>query len=243
MEKEIKVLMICFPAVGHLTPLVCYGAELAKNKNVKVIMHNSKLHKKLIESANIEFREVDIYDAINDFTIHELRVEMPIYKILGFYMEACEKIMPELIRCVQEEDIDLIVYDFMTVYAKWFMKRLRAMHQKGELKKPVPKALTFMPSLVHEKGIYPNSFEEKFMIKPQVTLKFAFNMFIFFFKYMWFCRRNQLPVENILDLIFNQKEPLTICCVVPEFQPRSHMFSSGIKFVGNCAGKISVCCS
>ena len=237
MEKQYKVLMLCFPASGHFNPFICYGAELAKNQNVKVIMYNNKQNQKLIESANIEFREADVDLPTNMVSVKELRKDLPIHKLLGFFIDATEKLLPELIRCVQEEGIDLIVYDFMTVYAKWLMKRLRIMQKKGELKKPLPKALTFLPSLAQEKGIYPNSFEEHLIPKPRFSLKLAFNLFLFFIKYISFCFRQGLKVENPFELIFEQREPLTICCVAPEFQPRSHLFPKGTKFVGNCAGK------
>jgi hypothetical protein len=237
MEKQYKVLMLCFPASGHFNPFVCYGAELAKNKNVKVIMYSHQKNRQVIEAGNIEFREANFDLPMNQISVNEARNHLPIHKILGLFIEATDELLPELVRCVHEEEIDLIVYDFMTVYAKWLLKYLKARYEKGELKRPPPKALMFGPSLLHQKGVYPNSFEEKFLPKPKLTLGFILKMIVFFFKYAFFCYKYGLPIENPATLIFYSKETLNICCVIPEFQPRSHLFPQNIKFVGNCACK------
>ena len=237
MEKQYKVLMLCFPASGHLNPFLCYGSELLKNKNVKAIMYGNKEHQKMIEGAGIEFREADIDIPSSLFSIKELRKEFPLHKMLNFFMDSADKLIGELVRCVKEEEIDLVVYDQMTIYAKWLLKHLQVKYEKGELNRPLPKAITFMPSMVQEKNVYPNSFEKQLYPKPIFTLKIAFNILIFMVRYIAFCFRYSLKVENPFELIFMQKAPLTICCVAPEFQPRSHTFPSSVKFVGQCAGK------
>ena len=166
-----------------------------------------------------------------------MRKSLPIHKMLYSFMESTEKALPELVRCVREDNIDLIIYDSMTVHAKWLMRHLESKYQRGELKKPPPKAMTFVPTLLHEKGVYPNSFEEQLLPKPTFSFKLMFNMLIFFVRYIFFCRRISVPVLNPFHLVFYAKEPFIICCVVPELQPRYQLFPKSIKFVGNCACK------
>ena len=136
--KEHKVLMLCIPLAGHFYPFACFAGELAKRKNLKIIMYGNKEFQPMVERTNVEFRNVDVDNWSENIDALEFRNNFPIHKLLYSYMRAAEKIMPELIRCVQEDEIDLIIYDFMTVYAKWFLKFLRTQHDRGELKRPLP---------------------------------------------------------------------------------------------------------
>ena len=227
--------MLCFPASGHINPFVCYGSELAKNKNIKLIMYCNKQFQNMIEAANIEFRNIDVEYPSDKISVSELRNQMPIHKVLGAFMETIDLMLPEFIRCIEEENIDLIIYDFMSVHAKWLLKYLRIQYEKGKLKRPPPKALMFGPSLLHQKGIYPNSYEQRFLPNPKISLGFLYNMIVFFIKYSLFCFKYHLPIENPINLLFYTKEELNIVCIVPEFQPRAHLYPKNVKFVGNCA--------
>ena len=121
-SREYKVLMLCIPAVGHLNPFVSLANGLAKHKNLKIIMYGNREHQELIESANVEFRNLELKFQNDPKVVREMRTSFPIDKLMNFFLSSAESALPELIRCVQEEEIDLIVYDFMTVYAKWLVR-------------------------------------------------------------------------------------------------------------------------
>ena len=139
---------------------------------------------------------------------------------------------------VQEEEIDLIIYDFLTVYAKWLVRYLDIQHEKGRLSRSPPKRIMCSPSFMQEKDVFPNEHEKKFQIMPKLSLRLLLGLLLFYIRYFFFCRKYELNFwENLFNLAFHSKEEFNLCFVVPELHPRAHLFPKNVKFIGSCAGK------
>lgn len=233
--------MLCIPAMGHLNPFVSLASGLAKHKNLKIIMYGNMEHKELIESANVEFRNLEIKTENDPKVVREWRKSFPIDKLMSYFLDSAENVLPELIRCVQEEEIDLIIYDFVTVYAKWLVRYLDIQHEKGRLSRPPPKRIMCSASFMQEQGVYPNQHEMRYQIMPKFSVSLLIGLLIFYIRYFFFCRKYEIKFsENLFNLAFLGKERLNLCYVVPELQPRAHLFPKNVKFIGSCAGELDL---
>jgi hypothetical protein len=57
----------------------------------------------------------------------------------------------------------------------------------------------------------------------------------FSLRYISFCNRLGIEVVNPIKFAYETSEELNICSLIPELQPRSHLFpSKSFKFIGSC---------
>ena len=239
-DKEYKILALCIPAMGHLYPMTSLVSALAKQNNVKVIMYGNLEHKELIESTKAEFRHFQMPAELDEVMLENIKNhKLPIDREFNDALNIAEAIIPELVRCVEQDSIDLVLLDFFSIYAKWLMKYLRAQHKKGKLSRPPPKAVMTSAAFVMEKGIYPNSYEMQFMpdFLGSLSIRTVFNLIIVMIKYLMFCFKYGLKVESMVSTISDHREEINLCTIVPEIHPRAHLFPKSIKFIGSCACK------
>ena len=239
-EKEFKILALCIPAMGHLYPMTSLVSAVAKQKNVKVIMYGNIEHKELIESTKAEFRHFQAPGELDDVMLENIKKHrFPLDRVLNEFIDVAEAFLPELLRCVEEDEIDLILFDFFSVYAKWLMKYLRNQHKKGKLSRPPPKAVMSSASFIVEKGIYPNSYEMQHRpsMSSSLSIKMVFNLILVMIKYVIFCFKYGLEIESLTKTALEHREEINLCTIVPEIQPRAHLLPKSIKFIGSCACK------
>lgn len=237
MEKQTKVLVLVIPAYGHFYPMISFINELTKAKNLKIIFTGNECDRNMIERSKAEYRnlECDVIDKNENTT--EMKDGFPLDKLVAKGMEIFDMYYLTLLKIVEEEEIDLIIYDIATFHAKWFVRYLDLLYKKKKLKRKPPKAIMFCPSFQCIENLYPNKEEMKFFRLPKITLSFIIRMILFYLKYVFFHFKYDFKLESIIQYLFGLREDLNLCCVFPELQPRSHLFPKSVKFIGNCVCK------
>ena len=226
--------------MGHTLPMTSLVSGLTKHKNVQVIMYSNIEHKGLIESTGAEFRHLQLDRDLDDDMLENIKKRiLPIDRLFTDIINAGEKFLPELIRCVEEEQIDLVLYDLGAVYAKWLMMYLRSQYKKGKLSRPPPKAVMTSPSVIFDDAIYPNSHEQSFLPEKtgKIQLLAVIKFFFVFLRYWLFCIKFGIERNKLKYLIVGHREEVNLCLIVPEIQPRAHLYPKNVKFIGSCACK------
>lgn len=237
MDKQYKVLVLVIPRFGHIYPLGSVVNELTKNKNVQVFFTGNEADRALIESTKARFvpMHIDIQHDRNA-NMNELRHNFPMDKMFMKAMDIAEELMPKLVELVERERIDLVVYDFVTMHGRWLKDHLNSLQRSGKFTGKVPGFVMFSPSLMTAQGIYPNKAEPQFYPGAKLTFKLLISLVLLLIRYVVFCWKNGLKCENMNKFVYHREE-LNLCCILPEFQPRSHLFEKSLAFVGVCACK------
>lgn len=194
-------------------------------------------HRDLIEKSGAEYRQCNIRILEEGQNLNNQSGNPDVNSIMGKYMSTADEMTPKYLKIIEEENIDLIIHDFGAVWVRWFLEYMNNLHASGKISRKPPVSVMFSPCFLFEKGLYPNKAEAEYLPTPRIGLVSGFNMLRFLFSYYFFLRRWGLKFVNPMDLIVFQRDEHNICCVIPEFQPRSHLFKS-INFVGNCASKL-----
>ena len=236
-QKRYTILVLCPPAYGHLNPMASLVNEITKNTSVKVIFFGNAEHRELIEKTKAEFRlcKIDFFDP--NKSVNEMRHSFSFSEIMGKYMRIADEMFPIYLRVIEQENIDLIIHDFGAIWARWFLAHIDVLFAKKQMKKKPPKSVMISPSFLFEKDLYPGETEAKFLPKPKLSPGFIFDSMFFMPKYWYFYYKYGIEYVGPMDIIVFSKDKLNLCCVMPEFHPRSHLFSKSTHFVGNYACK------
>src|SRR5262249_4809276 len=136
--ERYKILILVLPSTGHLNPLTSVVYELATKRGAQVIFYSVSQYKDMIQLSGAEYRE---YNNVSRFEIapsatgkdpNKLKVKgSALFDLLEFLMHVSSCIQIEdLIKVVDEEQPDLIIYDFLTIYAKHLKRFLRKRYEK-----------------------------------------------------------------------------------------------------------------
>ena len=237
MERKFKIIMLCLPASGHINPMVSLANDLNKSNKCHIIFYGNLEHKKLIESSRSEFRNIELVDPTERMNPNQLRNDFPVDIMMQMFMDSYDKFEPELMRTLEAEDVDMIMYDFLTAYGNWFVQKLKKLKQQGKLKKKLPKFVAFYPSFVMDESLFPNVAEKVYLPKPKLSFKFVLKMLVFAIKYIYFCWSRSVQLMNPAKFLFPKREELNLCCIIPELQPRSYLYPKSVQFIGSCASE------
>lgn len=232
-----KILVLALPAYGHLLPLTSFINELAKEKDVKIIFYGNEEFRQLIEKTGAEYRNLEFELFNPKQNMNELRHDFPLDQMMTRYMRLADKMMPNMLKVIENEEIDLIIYDFATVYAKWFVQYLEKKYETKEMKRKPPPSVMFSPSFLMTDGVYPSQVEKDLIPKPKLTFSLIFRLIKFAFRFIYFYYKYGFKLENPIFLTIYKQAKLNLCCIMPEFHPKSHLFDKNCFFIGHCACK------
>ena len=229
-NSKKKIMIIAPPSTGHLTPLCCLIYELCKNKDLEVIFYSDEPYREQVLKTGAEFR---LYSKPSFTTIvHKTITDKPesfaflSNKLITFAHE----LLPQLIRDVEFEKPDLIIYDSLFSPAKYLLNALQHRFENGTSKTPLPKTLMFMPHF---------AFNHK-LIAMMSGPPSSFNLFEYFetihlyLRQIWLSFKFGLSFFNPLNMISIKNDRLNIVGVIPELQPFHNEFDSTFRFVGSC---------
>ena len=236
MDREFKILVLVIPAYGHLNPMTSFINELGKNRNLKIVFPGNEADRKLIESTGARFVSMPMTVFGDRMKMNEMRNNFQMDLMMEQYMKVGYDVVPQLTELVQREHFDLIIYDFATTGGRWIKSRMQSLQAAGQLKCKMPEFVMFSPSFMCAKDMYPNKSEPPMFPIPKLGLFMVLKLIVIFFRYVLFCWRFGLKLENPAVFVY-QREKLNICGIIPELQPRSHMFEKCLVFVGSCACK------
>jgi UDP:flavonoid glycosyltransferase YjiC (YdhE family) len=229
MSEQKKIMLLIPPAMGHVNPMCAVIKELLNmTKDVKVLFYSDEEYRETITKSGAQFRLF----ARPSFTeiVHKQVTDKPemytfmAHKMITFTYE----LLPQLIKDVDDEKPDLIIYDGLFSPAKYLLEALKRRFEKGT-SKTNPRSAMFLPNFAYNKAIfntlvgnYKYGFEEIFslirLLLRQVWLSFTFD----------------IPICNPLDLITRTDDNLNVIGVMSELQPYREEFDSTFKFVGSC---------
>ena len=235
-KKQYKILVLVMSAYGHLNPIASFVSELAKNKNLKIIFYGNQECQKIIENTKAEFRSynhsVGMLDLTPDYSRFPLK--FPMDKFMDHLLTVADIMLEELVRTVEEEEIDLIINDFATMYATWLKEIVNKRYEAKLLKRPCPPTISFWSVFVFKKNVFPNLEEKKYFDQQSLTVDFIWTILVILYKYVRFCYKWGLSLTSLEDLLMYKEGERAICCIAPEIHPRSYVYPKAISFVGIC---------
>lgn len=198
-----KILVFGFPGSGHLNPIIPLLRQISSEIDVKIIFYLTDSYKEKIESIgpNVEYRSCIPHKLYLDFE-HKLAdkcSETPL--MLGFQLDIADEQMINIAREIDQEQADLIIYDFLAIYFKWAIKFYKKCFNRElttlTLLNPLPPLVCFSPSFQMNEPIFPNSFERSLFIK--IDFKMVIQLICLIYKQWRFCSKHGL------DMIFPPK--------------------------------------
>ncbi|CAF0716166.1 unnamed protein product [Brachionus calyciflorus] len=232
MEQTKKIFIMVLPSFGHINPITGLASELVLKQKYEIFFYGNDEHKDVIERTGAIFRQYENM-LISESKIKPLNEEKH-DAMEGFFLKMinyCYKSVPTLIQDLELEKPDLIIFDHMSLPARFAIKILETRFQKGLIKNPPPPAVNFYTCFASKKGVYPNDEQIKEMagsgIQSLTSLaKIIYKQTIFSWKF-------GINIYNPIEFI-NKPEKLNIVGVSPELHPFSEHFDSSFKFVGPC---------
>ena len=222
-QQKFKIVLFSFPGPGHINPVSCIVRELIDKHNVQVICYGLDMIKTYIEKSGAEYRKY----GKSEWT------EPPNPKIgdvLNVLLDMTNENLLRLVKMIENETPDLIIYDEMAIYAKFALRFLRKKHRKSKTF-TIPPAIMFRAALPIQIGVHPNKVESELMGK---SLANTFSLVQPNLKLLLLNLRYGLGVNNLIEFTWMTAEKMNIVGIFPELQPRSHLFSKVNKFVGIC---------
>ncbi len=229
-NKELRILVLVYPAQGHLIPMRCLINELSKQPNVKIYFPSTVEQKKSIEAAikNVKFVDFQV-----DYLTESSSIQQDLDQIVRAMMNVADQIIPKLIKFIDDEKIDLIVYDFLTLYAKWTLEILEKRHKNSPASvRAPPKAVQFSPTFGMYPDLYPNEFEMKLFPLPRFGLSLIGRLICYFVRAMIFCFKHGIKLRGPVGMV-QRYEDLNLVCIANELQPKAQMFPKSFHFIGD----------
>ena len=238
-KQQFKILVLVMSAYGHFNPLATFVSELAKNKDLKIIFYGNSECQRMIENTKAEFRpykhHVDMLDLTPDHG--KLPLKFPMKKFMDHLLSIADSMLEEMVQTVDEEEIDLIIHDFATLYATWLKELVNKRHRAGHLKRPCPPTISFWSVFVFKKNTFPNREEIRLFDQQKLSLDFIWTIVVILYKYVRFCFKWNLGLSDLSELLYYREGERAICCIAPEVHPRSYVYPKTISFVGPCTCK------
>jgi UDP:flavonoid glycosyltransferase YjiC (YdhE family) len=228
MEAKKKVLFLIPPTSGHINPLICIANELLK-RNLHVVFFGNEKHRVSIEKSGVEYRAYSNFD-MESMIIDSNDTPLNFFKLL---LDTSSNLLPELIKFCEEEQPDMIIYDQVSLHARYLINYLEIQQSKNKLNFKMPKHIFIFASFATIGDLYPNKDELKIMIGG-----FSFKMIVDFIKLnikqSKLNRKHGINFPFDLPKITGPGSDINLCCVFHELQPRADNMIDQIKFVGCC---------
>lgn len=225
MENKKKVFVLVPPATGHVNPISGLVYELSKkNNNIHVVFYGNEENRQTIERTGAEYRPYVDFDFEKNMKAKPLteNKDNSMLDLINNFMDASYKLLPALIQDVDREKPDLILYDIISLPAKYLVNYYSR-------KAWSPKSLMFMPSLVVNKQIIDDV--PGFLT---IDLKKILQSMVLFVKQFIFSLTFGLNIFNPIGFMLSYDKRLNIVSVMRELQPRIELFDETFKFVGPC---------
>jgi UDP:flavonoid glycosyltransferase YjiC (YdhE family) len=115
--KKRKIIIFCIPFSGHMNPLLAISNELANKRNNQVIFYSNLKFKQSILSTGAQFREYSYFPM--DKIENQPSDKFHSFELIKVLIKVTFYILPELIRVVDKEKPDIIVYDKVAAFVKY----------------------------------------------------------------------------------------------------------------------------
>jgi UDP:flavonoid glycosyltransferase YjiC (YdhE family) len=238
-NKPKKVFVLLVASSGHVNPAACIVSELVK-QNVQVTFYATESYKPLIERTGAQYKPYTYCPAslVQDGDVKQQ--SNTVIHLLSTLIDFSDRIMPDLIADVEREQPDLILFDMLSMHAKYLIKVLENRFKQGLSSCKPPEMVRLSPSFASKYGVYPNK-EEMKVYRKSDNAWFCYHLFWLMLKQVKFSWKHGLGVSVINPIRYFHSEcfdRLVITTVFREFQPRVTQFDPlKYKFVGCCVSE------
>jgi len=232
-KAKYKIAVLLIPFWGHLNPVAGMVNELVKKYKANVIFYGNKENKTLIESIGASFRQYSYFPASEYMAQLAKEKNDDIIETLDalYYNNVTTRVLPDLVSMIETEKPDLIISEPFAVHVKYLSMYLK---QKSIKMPPCINYFTTFPIIPN---LYPNKVEKEIGYKSRFsicrTLRIAYYSIVAYVKQLIFCRKFGLKYVNPFKVVYSTwKADLNLVSIMPELQPRQHMFDKTFKFSG-----------
>jgi hypothetical protein len=232
-KAKYKIAVLLIPFWGHLNPVAGMVNELVNKYKANVIFYGNKENKTLIESIGASFRQYSYYPTAEYMAQLAKEKNDDIIETLDaiYFNNVTTRILPELVNMIETEKPDLIISEPFAVHVKYLSMYL----EKNSIK--MPPCINYFTTFPIIPNLYPNVVEEEIGYKQKFsiwrTLRIFYYSIVAYVKQVFFCRRFGIKYTNpFLHLYSTWKADLNLVSIMPELQPRQHMFDKTFKFSG-----------
>lgn len=253
-DKMFKILVHIIPASGHVNPMLPILKQLIKSNRTEIIVYLTDEFKTKVESIGAQFRPLIDFDLTKKVKIEPVgnKRKLELTNVMNSLLDSVSANLEYLAAEINKEKPNLIFYDISGMHTKWTIKYYKKWYDlaknssdKSQLKFsptwPLPPMIAFSPMFLMDKLIYPNKVERDLFF--QLSPGLVFGIAGVFMKGLSKSIKHGLGFQNIMgsiDLKPDEHTSFVIASILPEIQPRSHLFDSDIyKFVGSTAEEIS----
>lgn len=246
VNKTKLISIIVLPIAGVLNPVTSLAHEICQSGEFKCIIYGvTEQHRHLIEKSGSEFRRYE-HPMLAGLTKQPIQQQQHnIYAYVSKSIDFTRQILPSLLRDVQVDKPDLIIYDQWSLPARYLLEILKTRHHKmkrnpyttsasnSNKNKPidrVPLSLIFDPSFA-----VANNVLKKMPIVKINAWSFVL-MFVIFIKQLilnWIYGLSMFTSAKAMLNTYN--ENLNVFAVYPQLQPNFELFDKRkFKFIGSC---------
>lgn len=231
MEIAKKKIFIIFPSTsGHINPVSGLVYELCHEHNVECIFYGNVENQQLIERTGATFRLF----AHRNFASIENRPlternsnEQPMFtRFMSLMFECSYVLIPQLVKDIETDRPDLILYDATFVAVKYLLEVLKK-------RRIDVKCVEFYPNFVFTKELMKQHMPHLFEKNLKSLASFA-NILM---KQIWFSWSFGLTVFNTFGFLMEKNKTTKLVAVFPELHPRVDDYDHTHKFVGQCASE------
>jgi hypothetical protein len=138
-----------------------------------------------------------------------------------------------LIDTVNKEKPDLIIYDTISIHAKYLIEYLQKIESNHK-----PASLIFSPTFTQYGGVYPNESERQLNYEKQ-SLYFYYCLFKAYVRQIPLYLKFGFGLKHPIKFLSNVNDSkLNLVALFPELQARSSLCSKNVKFVGCCVNEV-----
>ncbi|CAF0717507.1 unnamed protein product [Brachionus calyciflorus] len=236
--KKTKIYILIFPDTGHVNPIAGIVEVLVKNKNCDVVFYGRKGQKDLIERTGAQFRQYRFYRDGNSISkpLKEDPFTNDLYLFTDFINLSYQEI-PLLIQDIEIDKPDLIIYDQLSIPAKYLLRIMEINFKNRKSSMNVPPSVQIYTCFPCKAGVYPTEdLLEKFPCEPTGFL-YNLEKYILKMKQLTFSLYFGIDFIDPFELWSDYFSDLNIVTLIPEIQPMSENFGSSFKFVGSCVSE------
>nr|QNH68002.1 UDP-glucuronosyltransferase-like protein 6 [Brachionus rotundiformis] len=225
MENK-KILMLILPEIGHINPMLCIARDLV-DKHHEVVFYGLSHQKELIEKSGAQFKQYLYQNYSNRLNCLQKDPTNNMLSLLMSLIDVSYKEVPRLAQEVQNMQPDLIIFDNVSLPAKYLIKYIQKRTNK------IPKYIQFFTLFPSIKSVYPS---------PELLKKICVvpSGFMFNIQKKWLNLKQRLitsylgiEYSNPLDLSTFPCD-LNIVTIMPGLHPFENSFNSSFKFLGCC---------
>ena len=232
-KAKYKIAVLLIPFWGHLNPVAGMVNELVKKYKANVIFYGNKENRTLIESIGASFRQYSYYPTAEYMAQLAKEKNDDIIETLDaiYFNNVTTRVLPDIVSMIETEKPDLIISEPFAVHVKYLSMYLE---QKSIKMPPCINYFTTFPIIP---DLYPNKVEKEIGYKPKFSiwrsLRIAYYSIVAYVKQLIFCRKFGLKYVNPFKVVYSTwKADLNLVSIMPELQPRQHMFDKTFKFSG-----------